>query len=106
MTIKFLYWPDCPSYREGLARLEKVIKDEEITAVIEKRIVSTDAEAESFGFSGSPTILINEKDIDLEGLVSYSSALTCRIYRWPDGRVSPLPSEEMIRSALKKAMQK
>jgi hypothetical protein len=30
--------------------------------------------------------------------------LTCRVYELADGRISPLPSHEMIRSVLRRAL--
>jgi hypothetical protein len=52
------------------------------------------------GFPGSPTIRVNGVDVDVRGAGQMGTALTCRVYLVGDGRFSPLPSKEMIRSAL------
>lgn len=63
--------------------------------------VETSEEAEKLKFIGSPTILIDGRDIDPPTNPYY--ALTCRAYRLEDGRISPLPSEAMIRQAIRRA---
>jgi hypothetical protein len=74
---------------------------EGISAHIEVIEVKTAEEAEQFEFIGSPTIIVNGHDIDPHPKPQY--ALTCRGYRLEDGRISPLPSEAMIRRALREA---
>ena len=66
--------------------------------------VETDEEAERLRYIGSPTIIVNGSDIDPPETPQY--AVTCRAYRVEDGRVSPLPPEQMIRNALRNAKTK
>ena len=47
--------------------------------------------------------MVNGDDIDPPVNAHY--ALTCRAYRLEGGRISPLPSEAMIRKALRKAKE-
>ena len=101
MKIKYLYFADCPSYEDGLARLRKVLEEESISQGIEIVEVVSEKQAAELKFIGSPTILVNGRDIDPGDLAGQSPALACRVYRLPDGRFSPLPSESMIRSALR-----
>jgi len=101
MRIQFLYWQECPSYEDALTRLKKVLREERIDCEIEQIIITSDDQAGILNFSGSPTVLINGRDIDPDGAQKQCSALTCRIYKLPDGRISPLPSEEMIRNAIR-----
>src|SRR5918994_151928 len=44
-------------------------------------------------------VRVDGQDIDPPGDASY--ALTCRAYRLEDDRISPLPSKDMIRRALR-----
>ena len=74
---------------------------EGISTTVEIIEVRTAEEAEQFKFIGSPTILVNGRDIDPSPKPQY--ALTCRGYRLEDGRISPLPTEAMIRRALREA---
>jgi hypothetical protein len=61
--------------------------------------VETGEQARRLQFIGSPTILVDGRDIQPPAEDAYY-ALTCRAYYLEDGRVSPLPSLEMIRRAL------
>lgn len=100
MGIQFLYYEDCPSHDTALERLQSVMDEMGIHADIEIVKVETDAEAQKLRFVGSPTILINGQDIVPTPPDAYY-CLTCRAYRLEDGRISPLPSREMIRNGLR-----
>jgi hypothetical protein len=80
--IEFLYFADCPSHPEALALLRRVLEERHLEPEVEVREVRTDEEARALAFAGA------------------RPALTCRIYRLPDGRVSPLPTREQIEEAL------
>ncbi len=99
MDIQFLYFEDCPSHDQALARLQQVMAEQAVEAAIEIIKVETDEQAMQWRFIGSPTILIDGQDIDPPPATA-ATALTCRVYNWGDGRISPLPSPDMIRSAL------
>ncbi len=98
--IELFYWEGCPSYPEALALLERVLAERGIDLEVELHEVRTDQEAEELRFPGSPTIRVDGRDIDPAGAQSRPS-LTCRIYRLPDGRVSPIPSREQLEEALR-----
>lgn len=97
MRIELLYWEGCPSYPEAQELLEDVLNG---SAEFEMREVRTREEAEILHFPGSPTIRVDGVDIDPEG-ASSRPALACRIYRLPNGRVSPVPTREMVESAVR-----
>ena len=103
MDITFLYYEDCPSHDQALARLKQVMTEEDIEADIEIIKVETEDQAQALQFVGSPTILVNGDDIVPTPPGAYYS-LTCRAYRLEDGRISPLPSLEMIRHPLQQAV--
>jgi hypothetical protein len=100
MAIEFLYFEGCPSHDVALARLKTVMAEEGVTLDVEVIQVETDAQAKRLGFVGSPTIRINGQDIAPVPTDNRYS-LTCRVYRLDDGRISPLPSPDMIRRALR-----
>ena len=104
MHIQFLYWEDCPSHERALERLKQVMAEERVNAEIEILEVETEEQAQAWRFSGSPTILIDGEDIDPPPIEAHA-ALTCRVYQWDDGRISPLPSTDMIRRALRFAQK-
>jgi hypothetical protein len=101
MKVTFLYFEDCPSHELALERLRAVMDEENVEAELEIIKVETDEQAQRFHFTGSPTIRIDGQDIDPPPADVFY-ALTCRVYQLEDGRVSPLPSPDMIRRALRR----
>jgi hypothetical protein len=99
VDIQFLYFEECPSHDEALRRLREVMQEEGIETSIEIIKVETEAQAQELRFIGSPTILISGRDI-VSPTVGNHYRLACRVYTLEDGRISPLPSREMIRKAL------
>jgi len=100
LRVTFQYIDDCPSHEQALARLRKVLNEEAVNAEIDIIKVESDEQAEQLRFVGSPTILLNGDDIDPQ--VNNRYGLACRAYKLEDGRISPLPSEEMIRRAIRR----
>ena len=84
----------------ALELLRDALAERGVDAEVELREVRTQEEAEALRFPGSPTIRVDGADVDPEG-ASARPALNCRIYHLPDGRVSPLPSREMLEAALR-----
>lgn len=103
LEIKFYYFEDCPSHETALSRLNQILDEEQAERHLEIVQVETHEDAERLNFPGSPTILINGTDID-PNVSELQAALTCRTYRLEDGRITPLPSENMIRTAVQKAL--
>ncbi len=101
MRIEFLYWEDCPSHDEALARLRTVLREEGLDVPVQVVRVDTEAQAAGQQFLGSPTIRINGADIQPAG--ENRVGLSCRVYHTDDGRVTPLPTAEMIRRAVRAA---
>ena len=104
MRVDFLFFEDCPSHARALERLRKILKEEDAEAEIEVTEVTTEEQARALEFAGSPTIRIEDRDID-PVLEQPNYALSCRTYQLEDGRISPLPSEAMIRRAVESAAQ-
>jgi hypothetical protein len=99
VQVSFLYFEDCPSYDLALERLREVMAEEGIPGEVEVIKVETEEQARKLRFVGSPTIRVDELDIDPPSNSRY--ALTCRAYRLADDRISPLPSKDMIRRAFR-----
>lgn len=99
MDIQFLYFEDCPSHDEALERLRGIMSEEGLNAEIELIKVETDEQAQDLRFIGSPTILVNGQDI-VPVPPESRYYLACRVYQLEDGRISPLPSREMIRTGI------
>ena len=99
MRVSFLYYEECPSHDLALARLREVMAEEGIPGDVELVKVETEGQARELRFVGSPTIRIDGRDIDPPSNPRF--ALTCRVYRLEDDRISPLPSKDMIRRTLR-----
>ena len=104
--IDFLYWEDCPSYRNALDRLKEILNQTGIQAQVNLIEINTEEEARRFGFPGSPTIRVDGKDIDPKGSKKQRVGLSCRIYHDETKKVTPLPPEGMIRNALEAGLKK
>jgi hypothetical protein len=100
VTVELLYWEGCPSYPEARELLEAVLREQGSEVQVRITHVATREEAAELGFPGSPTIRIDGRDVDPAGAADPPS-LSCRIYRLPDGRVSPIPSREQLEEALR-----
>jgi hypothetical protein len=102
--VTFLYFEDCPSHDVALSRLREVLSEEGIETDIEIIKVETDEQARSLQFVGSPTMRINGEDI-----IPHSEkkivGLACRAFVLEDGRISPLPSYEMIRAGVRRNVE-
>jgi len=99
MRVSFLYYEECPSHDLALERLREVMAEEGISREVEVFKVETEEQARELRFVGSPTIRVDGQDIDPP--IDSRYILTCRAYRLEDGRISPLPSKDMIRHAFR-----
>lgn len=105
-NIDFLYDPDCSSHEAALDRLLSVVADIDSTATVAVQAVTSHEQAQYLRFLGSPTIRVNGHDIEDGSAGRDDFSLTCRAYVRPDGRISPLPPETLIRDALLRAGQR
>jgi hypothetical protein len=100
--VELLWWRECPSWERVLADLRKQMAEEGVdpdSLVVTE--IETDDDARGKDFVGSPTIRVDGKDIQDPG--GQPVGLACRVYRRPDGRVSPLPDPDDVRKALRSA---
>jgi hypothetical protein len=98
-TVELLYWEGCPSWPRAI----EIAREEMAAAGLDPedlvvREITTDDEAERERFHGSPTILVDGRDVQDPG--DNPIGLACRVYRRKDGTVSPLPDPEDIRLLL------
>ncbi len=98
MEIQLLYFDGCPNHEPAYERLREVLRDEGISVKLDQVEISNEADAEKFGFLGSPTIRVNGKDIEPASRDMEGGKLACR--RYPGGG---LPSADLIRTALREA---
>lgn len=97
MKIEVLYFEGCPNYLPALDRLKAVLRQTGLSTEVSEVQVRDESTAKTLKFFGSPTIRVNGFDIDAGSRNVEDSGFACR--RYPEG----LPSEEMIRTALREA---
>lgn len=100
--IEFLWWEGCPSTERALGELREALSEVGLRdAAVHLKEIKTDVEADELGFAGSPTVLIDGRDLvpDAEEPIG----LSCRVYRRRDGTVSPTPDPDDLREALRRA---
>jgi hypothetical protein len=103
--VQLLWWDGCPSTERALAELRAALDEVGLDQVaIRMNEIRTDADADSAGFKGSPTILVDGADV-ISGAAGADEliGLNCRVYARRDGRISPTPDPEDLREALRRA---
>ncbi len=102
-TVELLFWAGCPSHPRALSELRAAMDELGLDpGSIGLREMVTDEDAASTGFTGSPTILVDGRDVVDAGVDPV--LLACRVYRLRDGRSSPVPDPEDLRDALSAAL--
>jgi hypothetical protein len=103
MRVELLWWEGCPSYPEALEQLRSVLADAGVDpGIVELREIVSDEQAERERFHGSPTILVDGRDVaPAEG---QPVGLACRLYRLRDGRPAPIPDRADLREAIRGAL--
>ena len=99
MKVELLFFDGCPNYEALLPRLPALLKREGIEdEVVLRRVESIEA-AEQERFLGSPTVGIDEVDVDPGAATRSDFGLKCRLYR-SDEATSGAPPEQWIVEAL------
>lgn len=99
MKIEVLYFEDCPNYLPVVDRLKTLLRQEGLPAEVSGIEVKDASAAKALRFFGSPTIRINGLDIETDSRTVTETGFACRRYS------GGLPSEEMIRAALREARE-
>jgi len=103
--VELLWWEGCPSYSEALDDLRAAMAELGLDpGGVDVREIVTEPQAGREGFPGSPTIRVDGADVQPPE-DGEPAALTCRVYRLRDGRVSPKPDPDDLRDALRAAME-
>lgn len=98
MKIELQYFPDCPSWQSALENLRSAIALEALPSTVELVEVLDDEDAATRQFLGSPSILVDGRDLWPESRDAYY--MSCRMYRTPEG-LRGWPTAEMIRLQLR-----
>jgi hypothetical protein len=96
VRLEVLHVPDCPNLPPLLQRLAEVTD-----LPVATRVITSEADAEQSGMTGSPTLLIDGTDPFASP--GQSAGLTCRLYREDTGRIVPAPTVDQLRKAISPA---
>jgi hypothetical protein len=98
-TIEILYFAGCPNYEALVARLPKLLDHAGVKAKIALRQVESEEDATRSRFLGSPTVLVNGRDIEPGADGRTDFGLKCRLYRTPS-RIVGMPPDTLVVDAL------
>lgn len=101
LSFLLLHNRDCHVWEKFLKELEEWLRGKQIGGTVEVREVTSDEEARTLRFFGSPQLLVNGKDVDpMAKDMSNFHAIGCRLYFW-DGKTYEQPPLPMVERALK-----
>lgn len=95
MDVTVLHFDGCPNWELVDQRLEALA--DELGFAVSHRKVTSPEEAERLGFRGSPTVLVDGRDVFAQG--DEPVGLSCRIYQTPQGPAGA-PTVEQLREVL------
>jgi hypothetical protein len=100
VQVSVVYFPGCPNWRQAAEATRQALDVLGHTATPVNLIpVQTEAEAAGTGFGGSPTIVVDGRDLFATG--ARHNGLTCRIYPTATGGLAPVPSVADLVAALR-----
>ena len=97
MKIEVLYFEGCFNHAPAVDRLKTVLRQAGLVTEVSEIEVTDELAAKTLRFFGSPTIRVNGLDIEPDSRNVKDTGFACRRYS------GGLPSEEMIRTALREA---
>ena len=80
MIIKVLYFDGCPNYQPTVALVRQVAAELGLEITIEEIPVNSPLEAVHLRFLGSPTVQINDRDIEPAARTPTEYSISCRLY--------------------------
>jgi hypothetical protein len=105
MDVEILHFEGCPNTAEALHRLQMVLKVAGVDAQVRLSEVHDAAEAISMRFLGSPTIRVNDEDIEPAARRRTDYGFMCRTYRGEDGAATGVPPAALIAGAVRSALK-
>ncbi len=81
MNADLLYVPDCPNVDLARQRLTEAAARAGVEVVVREQLVVDPDRAAELGMGGSPTILIDGRDV----VGDTESSVSCRLYRTASG---------------------
>lgn len=99
MKIEFLYFDGCPNHETALSNLKEAVSEAGLKDEIEIINIEKPEDVTIHRFLGSPSIRINNKDLEITEDDSTEYSMNCRRYKNGDV-IEGFPSKELISSNL------
>ncbi len=99
MKIEFLYFDGCPNHETALTNLKDVLSEAGLKEEIDIINIENPEDATKHRFLGSPSIRINEKDLEVTEDDSTEYSMRCRRYKNGDV-MEGFPSKALISTSL------
>ena len=99
MIVDVLYFEGCPNHTAARALVESVLLEHGLTAEVRDVEVVDPEDAVDKRFLGSPTVRVDDVDVDPSAAYLDRFGLMCRVYRHGN-LVSGVPPRRMMEDAL------
>ncbi len=99
MRIEFLYFNGCPNHETALTNLKEVLSEAGLEDDIEAINIEKPEDVTKHRFLGSPSIRINDRDLEIVEDESTEYSMRCRLYKNGNG-MDGFPSKELIKANL------
>jgi hypothetical protein len=103
MKVELLHIAECPNMEAARGLLKEALRELGLPEEISEIEVCDSEQAEALAFPGSPTIRVDGKDAETSFLGQDAYGISCRTYLI-DGTLSGVPSQEIIRKAIRSAV--
>jgi hypothetical protein len=105
MKVEILGLSGCPNYVPALKCTQAALESLGMKAVIYEREIGSDEDAIQARFLGSPSIRVNDLDVEVAARRSRHFGLGCRTYVM-NGQRQGLPPQDWIEDAIREAITK
>ena len=96
MRVELLHTEACPNAIAYLPRLRQLVTDAGVTDAVRVRLIAGPDEARREGFLGSPTVRVDDRDVEPGAAGRRDYGLSCRLYRTRDGMQGTPPDEWLL----------
>ena len=98
-SVEILTFEGCPNAAAAAGIVERVVAETGADAEVRHVRVEDPAHAERLRFLGSPTIRVDDRDVEPGADARSDYVFACRVYRTPGGPAG-VPDETWLRQAL------
>jgi hypothetical protein len=104
VKVEVLYFDGCPSHETLLPHLQELLRAVGASADIERVRLEDPEAAERERFLGSPTLRIDDEDVEPGAERRTDFGLKCRLFATPDG-LGGMPADEWVLAAVEQAQR-